>query len=742
MFEKKFVKFLLCLAIISFSFVGARGANILFISAMDDTRQPSDDALKAFLEGLGHTVTYLDDDTPKLDMSTAAADADVVFISESVSSSKVNSKINEIATPMVVSEDWGWNEMGLATLTPGAAAEGVEAATTDIEIVAPGHPLAAGLTGTVPVLTTITGTGGTARFSTDTPGSKATVIAQATLSDGRTYDIIFVYEKGAELAQPPADGTPNKAADIRVCFGFEEERRAYLLWNENAYKLFEAAINFALGIRLQPKPYSPSPADGQLEVPRDTDLSWHKGMYAGNNNLYFGTDVNSVNEASVDNPLDVLVAQDKTDTDYDLSTLEYGTTYYWRVDEVNSTPDATVHKGDVWSFTTLNFIVVDDFEDYNDYQPDRIFDTWKDGFENPTINGAVVGYPDPDFEKFEHFIETSIINSGEQSMPYFYDNNMKYSEAFRLLEGSERNWTIDGVTSLALWHKGYPPYRGGFVEQPAGTYTVKATGADIWSNADQFHFVYKEVPGNSAVTFIAKVESLENINKDSKAGIMIRDSLEPGAINAALLLTPDTEKGLRFQYRKSTGGTTERATATDPNANLDPNAMAPYWLKFERTTGGIVRAFRSPDGKEDTWTRFPIQIVTMTAPTIYVGLAVTSHDVTQVCEARFSNVSFPDTSVSAQWADQDIGIMSNSTEPMYVALTSGSKTAVVYHDDPNAVHIEPWTEWSIPLQRFADQGINLSGVDKLAIGFGTRGDMTTPGGAGTMFFDDIRLYRP
>ena len=86
--------------------------------------------------------------------------------------------------------------------------------------------------------------------------------------------------------------------------------------------------------------------------------------------------------------------------------------------------------------------------------------------------------------------------------------------------------------------------------------------------------------------------------------------------------------------------------------------------------------------------------------------------------------------------------MSNSTEPMYVTLTSGSKTAVVYHDDPNAVNIENWTQWSIPLQGFADEGVNLSGVDKFAIGFGTRGDMTTPGGLGTMFFDDIRLYRP
>jgi len=55
---------------------------------------------------------------------------------------------------------------------------------------------------------------------------------------------------------------------------------------------------------------------------------------------------------------------------------------------------------------------------------------------------------------------------------------------------------------------------------------------------------------------------------------------------------------------------------------------------------------------------------------------------------------------------------------------------------------DTWTEWTIPLQTLADQGIDLSDVDRIAIGFGTKGNMTTPGGSGKMFFDDIKLYRP
>jgi hypothetical protein len=66
----------------------------------------------------------------------------------------------------------------------------------------------------------------------------------------------------------------------------------------------------------------------------------------------------------------------------------------------------------------------------------------------------------------------------------------------------------------------------------------------------------------------------------------------------------------------------------------------------------------------------------------------------------------------------------------------------VVHDDPAAANIDTWTEWVIPLQAFADQGIVLTNVDRIAIGLGTQGNMTIPGGSGKMYIDDIRLYRP
>jgi len=85
-----------------------------------------------------------------------------------------------------------------------------------------------------------------------------------------------------------------------------------------------------------------------------------------------------------------------------------------------------------------------------------------------------------------------------------------------------------------------------------------------------------------------------------------------------------------------------------------------------------------------------------------------------------------------------IGDSANAAETLYVALNGN---AVVSHDNPNAAQIDKWTEWVIPLQAFADQGVNLANVNTIALGLGNKKNPQA-GGSGTMYFDDIRLYPP
>jgi hypothetical protein len=82
------------------------------------------------------------------------------------------------------------------------------------------------------------------------------------------------------------------------------------------------------------------------------------------------------------------------------------------------------------------------------------------------------------------------------------------------------------------------------------------------------------------------------------------------------------------------------------------------------------------------------------------------------------------------------GNWDNSAERMYVALNG---TAVAYHDNPNVTRITRWTEWVIDLNDFADQGVDLTNVNTITIGFGTKNSPAADG-SGKMYFDDIHIH--
>jgi hypothetical protein len=477
------------------------------------------------------------------------------------------------------------------------------------------------------------------------------------------------------------------------------------------------------------KASNPSPANRATGTKLAPVLSWNAGDYAASHEVYLGTDEEAVKNATTASP-EYKGTKALGDESYDPGKLAWHTKYYWRIDEVNGVNPDSPWIGNLWSFTTGDFLLIDNFEDYN-ADENQIWFAWHDGLGagapgTPNYlpgngTGSAVGD-----ETTASYTEETIVHGDSQSMPVAYDNNKQGSANYSEVEmtlAEPRNWTDEGVSELSIWFRGYSASVGSFTEGPAGTYTITGSG-----NADQFHFAYKMLTGAGSI--VAKVESVDNTNPWAKAGVMIRETLDPGSVHAMMVVTPG--QGISFQRRNTTDGVSSDTTTA--------GIVAPYWVKIERDLAGNFTASSSANGS--TWeTQGTFENIQM-GTNVNIGLAVTSHDAALTCQAVFTNVT-TSGNVTAQWANQDIGIASNDAEPLYVAVSNAAgASAVVVHDNPDAATIDTWTEWVIPLQAFADQGITLTDVDRIAIGLGTRGNMTTPGGSGKMYIDDIRLYRP
>ncbi|MFC1781499.1 LamG-like jellyroll fold domain-containing protein [Planctomycetota bacterium] len=196
---------------------------------------------------------------------------------------------------------------------------------------------------------------------------------------------------------------------------------------------------------------NPKPAVDIDNVNYDGSLAWQPGRDAAEHNVYLSTDEQTVKEGSA-------FMDTVNQPDYNPLPLDIGTKYYWRVDEVNNAEEIPLWEGRIWSFTTQDYLVVDDFEDYNDHEPYRIFDIWQDGYYDPT-NGSTIGNPEPVFGEGEHFVETDIVYAGKQSTQLVYDNtisNRSEVTVNTLLLDINRDWTVGSPKVLVFWFYGDP----------------------------------------------------------------------------------------------------------------------------------------------------------------------------------------------------------------------------------------------------------------------------------------------
>jgi regulation of enolase protein 1 (concanavalin A-like superfamily) len=479
------------------------------------------------------------------------------------------------------------------------------------------------------------------------------------------------------------------------------------------------------------KAFKPSPASGAGDVALDAVLGWRPGREAAKHQVILSSDA-----ASVAKNTPVVASGASHSLALQSLGLEYGRTYTWKVNEVNDAAATTLWEGDTWTFTTIGYAVVDDFEKYNDLC-NRLFFSWVDGFgysaspdcsvtaSTGNSTGSTVG------NASAPFADQTITHGGRQSMPMWFDNTKSpfYSESQREWQ-TPQSWTGGGANTLSVWVRGDA---ASFVETAPGAITMNGTGTDVWEAADQFRFAYKALKGNGSI--VAKVESVSNTHEWAKAGVMIRESTAPGSKHAFLAATPTATHGISYQRRVDTDVATNLATDA-------ADTPLPQWVKLTRN-GSTFTAQYSSNGT--TWTDVvvsPAVSITM-ANDVLIGLAVTSHLANSVCAARFSGVSTTG-GVSGTWQIAEIGatqVGGNTPENFYVAVQdSTGKTKAVSNPSSSVIATGAWEQWNIPLSEFTSAGINVGSIKKVMIGVGDR-NSPKAGGTGKVNIDDIQLTR-
>jgi fibronectin type 3 domain-containing protein len=250
-------------------------------------------------------------------------------------------------------------------------------------------------------------------------------------------------------------------------------------------------------------------------------------------------------------------------------------------------------------------------------------------------------------------------------------------------------------------------------------FTVTGSGNDIWNAADAFRFVY--VATNSTnCTIIARVASLQNIDPWSKAGVMIRDSLDPGAANAFIAVTPGS--GVTFQYRSSDGGSCANNNTT--------GLSAPYWVKLAQS-GTTFTGYCSPDGV--TWTVLGSATLTNVS-TAYIGLAVTSHNNSSLCPATFDNVNCPG------WSPTPLAVTA--------LAVSGSQVNLTWNPVSNAISYDVKRSTSsggtyviiatgVTTTNYTDLGVSVSAGCYYIVSAIVRNGQTTNGPVAALSFPDL-----
>ena len=422
--------------------------------------------------------------------------------------------------------------------------------------------------------------------------------------------------------------------------------------------------------------WQPQPAIGDSgDIWSMTTLSWTPGDGATEHFVFFGTDPDAVAAADVLDTTGIYRGYQSEASYVIPEKLDFETNYYWRVDErALSGSSVVLTKGRVWPFSTEADIVLYDTE-----------------------------------------------------TPFDYDTGATRDISLDL--GAALDWT-DPIARLAVSYTGIAGSGTVSVDEAAGTTTIVGRGADIWGTSDQFQYAYTTLTGNGSMT--VKVDSLAFTDPWTKAGIMIRETLDPGSSFAMIAATG--ANGVRFQARAMAN---QDATADDAVATDEAKALtAPVWIKIERMFP-MINAYYSTDGVTFVPMGWNPQVIPMTPAPIHIGLAVTSHSGADTfAEAVFSELSSDGGVAAGPLTSAEIGLTGNAAEPMYLVLEDASGAAsAVMNPDPAATQQTSATDFVVYLADFA---VDMSAVTKVSLVIGDL-DAPAPGGTGSLTIHNVRL---
>ncbi|MCH7920946.1 MAG: hypothetical protein IIC50_23610 [Planctomycetes bacterium] len=264
-------------------------------------------------------------------------------------------------------------------------------------------------------------------------GAKDVVIEHAL--DGENWTVL---EGVGPLAQAP--GTNGYAHNNTIDLGGAAAQVVRLTVNTVQGIAPQASLSEVRFFSIPNAASRPSPETGATEVAPDSVISWRPGREADHHQVYLGSDQGSVADGTAQS-----IITTESSLDLFAQDLALAQTYYLRVDEINDVESPSVWTGDVWSFTLVDFLVVDDFEGYraDDFtDPAALFNVWVDGFSDDT-NGSQIGHENPPFAE-----QTTVRDT--QSMPFFYgQGGTSFSEATRTFSPGQ-DWTRSGVQSLVI----------------------------------------------------------------------------------------------------------------------------------------------------------------------------------------------------------------------------------------------------------------------------------------------------